>query len=122
MTLRCCEEKLRFDKSITRFVLPIGATVNMDGGAVFFATTPVYIAQLSGISLGFVKDLKVTGDDVAFSIELTTPACPVKDLLKSQAEPVFDLKTCLSIYPEYLNLNPEKWENECTKSATTCHF
>jgi ATP-binding protein involved in chromosome partitioning len=38
------------------------------------------------VTLGFVKDLRVCGDNVAFQIELTTPACPVKDLMKSQAE------------------------------------
>ncbi len=38
------------------------------------------------VALGFVKDLKVCGGNVAFQIELTTPACPVKDLMRSQAE------------------------------------
>ena len=38
------------------------------------------------VTLGFVKDLRVCGDQVAFQIELTTPACPVKDLMKAQAE------------------------------------
>ncbi|MEY3163031.1 MAG: Cell division inhibitor MinD [Planctomycetota bacterium] len=40
------------------------------------------------VSLGFIKDLRICGNNVAFSIELTTPACPVKDLMKSQAETV----------------------------------
>ncbi|MFQ5693071.1 MAG: iron-sulfur cluster carrier protein ApbC [Nitrospinota bacterium] len=38
------------------------------------------------VSLGFVKDLKVEGSRVAFTIELTTPACPVKDKMQAQAE------------------------------------
>ena len=37
------------------------------------------------VSLGFVKGLKIEGGKVAFSIELTTPACPVKDQLRDQA-------------------------------------
>src|SRR5262245_59541978 len=37
------------------------------------------------VSLGFVKDLKITGGQVAFTIELTTPACPVKDQMRDQA-------------------------------------
>ena len=37
------------------------------------------------VSLGFVKGLTVEGGRVAFTIELTTPACPVRDLLKEQA-------------------------------------
>lgn len=37
------------------------------------------------VSLGFVKDLHVEEGRVAFTIELTTPACPVKDRLREQA-------------------------------------
>ncbi len=37
------------------------------------------------VTLGFVKDIKICDGNVAFKIELTTPACPVKDLLKQQA-------------------------------------
>src|SRR5262249_42891211 len=37
------------------------------------------------VSLGFVKDLKVDHGRVAFTIELTTPACPVKDQMRDQA-------------------------------------
>jgi ATP-binding protein involved in chromosome partitioning len=38
------------------------------------------------VTLGFVKEVKIEGGEVDFTIELTTPACPVKDQLKSQAE------------------------------------
>jgi ATP-binding protein involved in chromosome partitioning len=37
------------------------------------------------VTLGFIKDLKIDGDRVAFTIELTTPACPVKDQMRDQA-------------------------------------
>ncbi len=37
------------------------------------------------VDLGFIKDLEIDGGRVAFKIELTTPACPVKDLMKQQA-------------------------------------
>jgi ATP-binding protein involved in chromosome partitioning len=37
------------------------------------------------VSLGFVKELSVRGGQVAFTIELTTPACPVKDAMRDQA-------------------------------------
>jgi ATP-binding protein involved in chromosome partitioning len=37
------------------------------------------------VALGFVKNLVVDGRRVAFTIELTTPACPVKDLMRDQA-------------------------------------
>lgn len=38
------------------------------------------------VTLGFVKEIKICDGNVAFKIELTTPACPVKDLLKQQAQ------------------------------------
>ncbi len=38
------------------------------------------------VTLNFVKDLKIAGNDVSFTIELTTPACPVRDQLKAAAE------------------------------------
>ncbi|MCM8534897.1 MAG: P-loop NTPase [Lentisphaeraceae bacterium] len=38
------------------------------------------------VSLGFIKDLKIGGGAVAFSIELTTPACPVKEEFRKQAD------------------------------------
>ena len=37
------------------------------------------------VSLGFIKDLKTLDGHVAFTIELTTPACPVKDQIRDQA-------------------------------------
>ncbi|MGE3178061.1 MAG: Mrp/NBP35 family ATP-binding protein [Vicinamibacterales bacterium] len=40
------------------------------------------------VSLGFIKDLKIDGGRVAFTIELTTPACPVKDQMRDQARAV----------------------------------
>ena len=38
------------------------------------------------VSLGFIKDLTIDGGHVSFAVELTTPACPIKDQFKAQAE------------------------------------
>jgi ATP-binding protein involved in chromosome partitioning len=38
------------------------------------------------VSLGFVKDVKIEGGEVDLTIELTTPACPVRDQMKAEAE------------------------------------
>lgn len=38
------------------------------------------------VSLGFVKDLAIAGGEVRFRVELTTPACPVKDQLRNECE------------------------------------
>jgi ATP-binding protein involved in chromosome partitioning len=40
------------------------------------------------VALGFVKNLRIEGERVGFTIELTTPACPVKDMLRDQARAV----------------------------------
>jgi ATP-binding protein involved in chromosome partitioning len=38
------------------------------------------------VTLGFVKEVRITGTEVDFTVELTTPACPVKEELKAEAE------------------------------------
>jgi ATP-binding protein involved in chromosome partitioning len=38
------------------------------------------------VALGFVKDVRIEGGEVDFTIELTTPACPVRDQMKAEAE------------------------------------
>jgi ATP-binding protein involved in chromosome partitioning len=38
------------------------------------------------VTLGFVKNLKIDNGNVEFAVELTTPACPVKDQLKAEAQ------------------------------------
>jgi ATP-binding protein involved in chromosome partitioning len=38
------------------------------------------------VTLGFVKDVTIDGGNVRFTVELTTPACPVKDQMKAEAE------------------------------------
>ncbi len=38
------------------------------------------------VSLGFIKNMNVTGGNVKFQVELTTPACPVKEQLKTECE------------------------------------
>lgn len=40
------------------------------------------------VSLGFIKSLDIQGNTVSFTVELTTPACPIKDQFKEQAENV----------------------------------
>ena len=51
MTFRCLEENLGLDRRVTRFMLPVGATVNMDGTALYEAVAAIFIAQMNGISL-----------------------------------------------------------------------
>eukprot|EP00069_Balaena_mysticetus_P016292 bmy_09761T0 len=62
VTFRCAEEKNRVDKRITRFVLPVGATINMDGTALYEAVAAVFIAQLNDLdlSIGQIVTISVT--------------------------------------------------------------
>lgn len=53
VTFRLMTDKLRVDPRVTRFVLPIGCNINMDGTALFVASASIFIAQMNGIFLGF---------------------------------------------------------------------
>src|SRR3954463_9316664 len=61
--------------------------MQVDQGSVLAALKVVRDPDLQRdiVSLGFIKDLRIDGGRVAFTIELTTPACPVKDQLRDQA-------------------------------------
>jgi len=59
ITMRCVEENNNVDKRITRFLLPIGATINMDGTALYEAVSAIFIAQLHGYGTEFGKKLLI---------------------------------------------------------------
>jgi Na+/H+-dicarboxylate symporter len=59
VTMECVEENLGVDKKITSFVLPIGATVNMDGTCLYQAVAVVFLAQLHMIDLTFGQQLTI---------------------------------------------------------------
>jgi solute carrier family 1 (high affinity glutamate transporter) protein 2 len=62
VTFKCLEENNHIDKRVTRFVLPVGATVNMDGTALYEAVAAIFIAQMNDIplSLGDIVTVSVT--------------------------------------------------------------
>lgn len=59
VTMECVEENLGVDKKITSFVLPIGATVNMDGTCLYQAVAVVFLAQLHMIDLTLAQQLTI---------------------------------------------------------------
>lgn len=59
VTMERVEEHLGVDKEVTSFVLPIGATVNMDGTSLYQAVAAVFIAQAFGMELGLDKQLNI---------------------------------------------------------------
>ncbi|HWV16492.1 MAG TPA: dicarboxylate/amino acid:cation symporter [Cellvibrio sp.] len=59
VTLRCTEQNFAVRKDISGFVVPLGATVNMDGTALYEAAAALFIANLAGIDLTFTQQLIV---------------------------------------------------------------
>ncbi|XP_009454542.3 excitatory amino acid transporter 3 isoform X1 [Pan troglodytes] len=60
VTFHCAEENNQVDKRITRFVLPVGATINMDGTALYEAVAAVFIAQLNDLDLGIGQIITIS--------------------------------------------------------------
>ncbi|XP_042169896.1 neutral amino acid transporter A-like [Oncorhynchus tshawytscha] len=66
--MKCVEENNGVDKRISRFILPIGATVNMDGAAIFQCVAAVFIAQLNNIPLNFIQVFTILVTATASSV------------------------------------------------------
>jgi Na+/H+-dicarboxylate symporter len=61
VTLRCTEENIGVSKPVASFVLPLGATVNMDGTALYQGVAAVFVAQAFGIDLAMSDYLTIIG-------------------------------------------------------------
>lgn len=57
VTIECAEERNMVSRKASLFVLPLGATVNMDGTALYEAVAALFIAQLFGVDLGFGQQI-----------------------------------------------------------------
>ncbi|KAL7057605.1 hypothetical protein AAHC03_016826 [Spirometra sp. Aus1] len=95
ITFKCLEETLGIDPRVTRFVLPIGATVNMDGTALYEAVACIFIAQINEIplSIGQLITISITATLAAIGaasvpsaglvtmvLVLTSVGLPVNDI------------------------------------------
>lgn len=74
LSLKIAEEELKVDKSISNFIIPIGATVNMDGTALYQTITTLFIAQAYGLEMSMMSIIVVVITIIAASIG--TPAIP----------------------------------------------
>ncbi len=59
VTIDCATRSLGADKNISHFMLPIGATINMDGTALYVSVASLFIAQVYGIELGLGQQVMV---------------------------------------------------------------
>ena len=59
VTMECVEENLGVDKEVASFVLPIGATINMDGTSVYQGVAAVFIALAFGLDLSLSAQLGI---------------------------------------------------------------
>lgn len=59
MTMQCCEENLKVKNEVASFVLPLGATVNMDGTSLYQAVAAVFLAQIYGMDLTLTQQLTI---------------------------------------------------------------
>ena len=57
--MECVDERLGAGEDVTSFVIPLGATINMDGTALYQGVAALFIAQLYGIELGFGEQLTI---------------------------------------------------------------
>ncbi|MFM1931508.1 MAG: hypothetical protein RL226_811 [Bacteroidota bacterium] len=59
VTMDCVHDRLKVDKDVSSFVLPIGATVNMDGTSLYQAVAVVFLAQMHFVDLNFTQQLTI---------------------------------------------------------------
>ena len=74
MTLKTAEDDLKVDKRISKFVIPLGTTVNMDGTALYQAIAVFFLAQLFAVELSFIQILVII--ITALLASIGTPAVP----------------------------------------------
>ena len=68
VTMERVEEHLGVDEEVSSFVLPIGATINMDGTSLYQAVAAVFIAQTFGMDLSFMTQLGIIATATLASI------------------------------------------------------
>ena len=68
VTMERCEDELGVSEEVSSFVLPLGATINMDGTALYQAVAAVFISQAIGLELSLLDQLTIVLTTVLASI------------------------------------------------------
>ncbi|KAG9337006.1 hypothetical protein JZ751_029923 [Albula glossodonta] len=128
VTFRCLEENLGIDKRVTRFVLPVGATINMDGTALYEAVAAIFIAQMNGIALDagqivtvrdrFRTSVNVVGDSYGAGIvyHLSKAELDTLDALQGVRSDDIEMTKTQSYYDDLKN-HHENNSNQCVYAA-----
>lgn len=101
LSMKTADEKLGVSSNVSDFIIPVGATINMDGTALFQCVTTLFMAQAYGIELSIMNLLFITFTVVAASIG--TPAIPgggviiLASVLQSAGIPVDGLIVIIGI-------------------------
>lgn len=74
LTLKTAEEKMNINPSVSRFIIPVGVSINMDGTAVFQAIATLFLAQVYGLELDFASTIIIIITTILASIG--TPSAP----------------------------------------------
>lgn len=74
LSIKTAEDELGIKKSISNFLIPIGATINMDGTALYQCVSTIFIAQAYGLELSIASIIPIIFTIVAASVG--TPAIP----------------------------------------------
>ena len=74
LSIKTAEEDLGIRKSTSHFIIPLGATVNMDGTALYQGVTTIFLAQVFGVDLGLSALIMLV--IVAVGASIGTPATP----------------------------------------------
>ena len=68
VTIKCVQDGLKVPKKVSDFVLPIGATVNMDGTSLYQAVAVIFLAQFHGVDLSMSQQLGIVATTTLASI------------------------------------------------------
>lgn len=74
LSIKTAEEKMKVKPKVSQFIIPLGATINMDGTALYQIIAVFFLAQLFNIDLGFTTILLISFTALAASIG--TPSAP----------------------------------------------
>lgn len=101
MTIKTAEEKLRIRPAVTRFLIPVGAILNMNGTAAYQAVATLFLAQVYGLELGLPALVMLVVTTVGASVG--TPSTPgggiiiLSSVLSSVGVPVEGIALILGV-------------------------